>query len=167
MKKFLIKNWFKLGLIMVMLILAGVIFLIGDRDSQNEIKSTLGSKERLDLAVQCREDGESLFQEDKDTASRLRYEKGVLNCYYVEPNFVFNEELNTCLYSGGYSCDLNEKQKDGFLAGTNAKRWERHIIDIYTNKTIVDSWVLNTNDVSELENNRIEEFWGKSEKLGF
>jgi len=158
------QNWFKVGLILAILILAYSIYGGGpsagsDRSSADSIK----------LSMQCKVDGEKKLQEDKDTATRLKYERDVVDCFYMEPEYLYNDKLNTCLYYGGYTCDLTKKYPEGsgFFAGEYAKRWTRHIYDVYTNKSLADVSVLDSSDVSEWTQGMISDFWEKSKELGF
>ena len=158
MDNFIKENWFKVGMVISILILAIFIF-----KSPLEISDA----DYLKLSIQCREDGEKLLQEDKNTATQYKYKEGIVNCYYMEPNFIFNRELNTCLYSGGYSCELQNKQTEGVFKGLPSTRWNRRIVDVYSNKSFADVYVENSSNVEDWNLKLIENFWEKSKSLGF
>jgi hypothetical protein len=168
-KKFILvfikQNWFKIGILVAVLVLALSIY--GRDKPHNTQASPLNSEKTLAMAMQCRKDGELKLQEDKDAATNERYSAGVSNCYYLEPSYIFNKDLNTCLYSGGYTCDLTKKNTEGIFKGDNAKRWLRHIIDIYTNKTLAEVYVPDSSTVADWLSKQIDEFWNKSKELGF
>jgi len=169
MKKFIKENWFKLGLLLI-LALGVFVFYQDNKKTPNTEKivtETRNEGTNIVLAKQCREDGEKLLQEDKETATRKKQETGVVDCYYMEPHFIFNSDLDTCLYSGGYTCDLLDFHKEGILKGEHVKQWERHIIDVYTNKTLEFVYVEDSSDVPSWKQEEITNFWNKSSELGF
>lgn len=162
---FLKEHWFKIG-ILIIFVIGIIIFYQGSLDNQL-ISNTTNSENNLALAKQCREDGEKIHQENIDTATRKKLESEIVNCFYMEPAFIFNSELDACLYSGGYTCDLKEIHTDGFFKGDNVTQWSRQIVDIYTNKTIESVYVENSANVEDWKRKQIDDFWSKSEELGF
>lgn len=165
---FLKDNWFKVSIIIAILVLSWVLYKGFVVNNYSVIQQKqLNNTDTLKLSMQCKEDGEKKLQEDKDTAVREKYTSGITNCYYIEPSYLFSQYLNTCLYSGGYTCDLDGLIKEGFLKGQHAKRWERHIVDIYSNKTLASVYVENSSNVPDWQQKLITDFWDESKKLGF
>jgi hypothetical protein len=156
------ENWFKVGVIVAILILAYSIY-----DGKNVQVAEINAEDSLNKSMQCRKDGEQRFEEDKNTATQEKYKSDVVNCYYFEPNYIFNQKLNTCLYSGGYTCDLTKKQTEGIFKGDYAKRWTRHIVDIYSNKPLAEASVDDSSSVPEWLQTQISQFWEESRGFGF
>ena len=75
--------------------------------------------------------------------------------------------MNTCLYYGGYTCDLAKTQTDGIFKGMPSTRWSKHITDIYTNKSLADVYVDDPSDVADWNMKMIENFNNEVERLGF
>jgi len=171
MKNFLKENWFKVSMIIAVIILSFVLYKGMITDKEDKAKLALkesNTAENLKLSMQCRTDGEKKFQEDKDEATRDRFKPENVDCYYFDPSYVFNNNLNTCLYSGGYTCDLkNIYYKESIFKGENAKTWTRHIVDVYTNKELASLWIEDSSNVSDLLQKRINDFWDESKILGF
>ena len=157
---FLKENWFKVSIIIILTIIAFLIF------NNNRIyqKNTGGS---IVLAKQCREDGEKLLQEEVEIANSKENESNIINCYYMDPEFIFNPNLQTCLYSGGYTCELNGFYKDGPFQGHHITSWQRRIVDIYTNKELKSVYVEDSSNIEDWKHKLIEDFWSKSTELGF
>lgn len=166
MKNFLQENWFKLGVMLAILVLAGAIYSGGVPKNFPVQNPPVGSIEKLRLAKQCNEDGQKSFQEDKDSATRDKSGADIVNCYYFEPKFIYSSNLNTCLYSGGYTCDLTKVRNDDPFKGEYATRWYRRIVDVYTNETLVDVRINDSSDVQEWEQRAIGVFWSESAKFG-
>lgn len=167
-KIFLKENWFRISIIVVILILSLVLYqglVVGGKS--NSPKQETSNIDTLKLSMQCRDDGERKLQEDKNMATSEKYKTGIVNCYYMEPAFIFNHSLNTCLYSGGYTCDLVNVYKEGFSKGEHVKQWERHIVDIYSNKTLASVYIEDSSNISDWVQTQISDFWNKSAELGF
>jgi len=162
MKRFLKENWFKIGLLLVLVVLAAVIYFVYKNWRVNETAS-----ESLKLAQQCNQDGQKLLRADQDTATSLQNQRNATTCYYMEPEYLYNQKLNTCLYSGGYTCNLTNTITSGFLKGQPATSWTRHIIDVYSNNTLAVAGVDDSSNVTDFENKLIKSFWDEASKLGF
>jgi hypothetical protein len=80
--------------------------------------------------------------------------------YYREPKYSYNQELEKCLYSGGYnkSNDGPSFTDDKELAKTPEYYWERIVKDVYTNETILSAYNFQPLD-------RIEAYWEKYEEI--
>jgi hypothetical protein len=166
MENFMKENWFKIGILLVAVI--GLITISG----RSNVDKTVPKNETLDknsflIAKQCREDGEKILQNDIDAATMLRQQTDIVECFYEKPEYIFNHDLNTCLYFGGYSCKLTKLHEEGFLKGTNATRWKQHVLDVYSNKTLASIFVEDSSAVDDLKGNMIDEFFKESEQLGF
>src|SRR3989338_11279105 len=166
-------EWLKENLLKVVVIVLLVVVVSGfynpsEKSTNPEpVVANENKQVPLELAKQCRQDGEALFEEDKSTATKNMYQDGALKCYYMEPQFIFNTQLNTCLYSGGYSCDLTTKHSSGLLEGQPETRWSRRIVDVYTNKTINSVYIENSGNVSDWQRTMINEFWKQAYGFGF
>lgn len=160
------KNPLSWALIIIALSVAYYFVIYLPKVSQAKI---IQAKQELAIKnqQQCRKDGEKLLQEDKDTATRKKSDRGTLNCYYMEAAFIYNDSLNTCLYSGGYSCELNKLYPNGIFKGSPVSKWTRHIIDVYSNKTLEQTSVNDSSAVSDWESKSIDDFWEKSREYGF
>jgi len=101
------------------------------------------------------------------TATQEKLKADVSDCFYLPPMYLFSKELNTCLYYGGYSCDLKKFHKDGIFKGESFKRWSKHITDVYTNKNVIDVYVEDSSNVAEWNMEFINEFNDKATQLGF
>jgi uncharacterized protein (DUF4415 family) len=121
----------------------------------------------LKLSIQCKKDGEKKLEDDIKIATSLRSDNDVIDCFYQEPKYVFNKEMNTCLYYGGYTCDLKKIHSDGVLKGLSVTRWQKHVVDVYTNKTLKEIYIDDSSDVSDWKFKEIEAFDSESDQLGF
>lgn len=158
------KNWFPVSVVTLLVFIA---FASYEKEVSLPLGNLLASEEtNLARSKECREDGQALLEEDKQTATQEKWSNDVVNCFYMEPQFLFNKTLNTCLYSGGYTCDLTAQHSEGFLAGEPHKRWQRHIIDVYTNKKLASVFISNSAEVSEWQSDQITEFWAEAAQLG-
>ena len=166
MEKFIKENWFKIG---VLIVFAFFVYKgIAPVGSKNLIeKNNTSDAKSLELAKQCKTDSQKNFQEDMDSATREKYKSGVKDCFYFPPQYSFNKELNTCLYYGGYTCDLTKTHTDGLFKGMPITRWSKHITDIYTNKSLTDVYVDDSSDVSDWNMKMIYDFNDKAKELGF
>ena len=163
MNIFIKDNWFKVALIFALLVLAYVIYNSPILFKNNQT----GGNKNITLVKQCREDGEKYFQKDLEEINSKKYRNGVLNCYYWDPIYIFNSKLNTCLYSGGYSCELESVIKEGIMTGEHPVQWRRHITDVYTNKVLAEVYISDSSSVTDWEQKAIDDYWKESEKFGF
>jgi hypothetical protein len=162
MKNWLKKNWFRVGLLLALVVLSGVIYFV-----YANWRANANAAESLKMAQQCNQDGQKLLKADQDTATSLQYQGNATACYYMDPAYVYNQKLNTCLYSGGYTCNLINIITSGFLKGQPATSWTRHIIDVYSNNTLAEVSVAGSSNITSVENNMVKSFWDESNKLGF
>ena len=156
------ENWFKIGLLIILLILLGVFY-----SSLTIWQARTNEANSLKLSQQCSKDGDKLLKLDQQIATDLQYKNGATKCYYMESLYIYNQKLNTCLYSGGYTCDLIAVITDGIFKGEHARQWTRHIIDVYSNKDLVSVSVNDSSSVSDWEREMIDDFWAKSRNFGF
>ena len=169
MEKFIEKNRYKIGLgiALVLLALFGYKTFVSGTSGKVAEKSSVSDTKSLELARQCKADGQKNLQEDIDQATNEKYKSGVADCFYDEPLYLFSKDLNTCLYQGGYTCDLNKINNTGIFKGSPAKRWSKHITDVYTNKSLYDVYVEDSSDIPDWLSKQITDFNGNAERLGF
>ena len=84
MKNFIKQNWFKVGLLAVAIIVVFFYLLLWQPAQKR--------KEALANNIKCRQEGSELVERAKKELRK--------NQIYYTPQFRFNDELNTCLYSG-------------------------------------------------------------------
>lgn len=141
-------NWFKL-------IIAAIIILIGFSIFYYSIVF-LPQKERIRLEQQkqsqliekqeknierqekCREAGTKTYDYYKKNNS-------LSTGYFFDPEFHFNEKLQLCLYSGGYSQD---------------DYWERFVKNAYS-----DEEIILFNKIQSVRTDLYDSFWGKYKEL--
>ena len=128
MKKFIKENWFKV--ILVLLILAIIlIYLFVIKPSQDK-------KELVQNNIKCQQEGYKMYEKEKEefyTEHQFPYCKTFsdFNCIsainFYEPEFLFNKDLNTCLY----------KQKTFLITVDKSSSFSFEsykIKDVYSNK---------------------------------
>jgi hypothetical protein len=130
-------------------------------------KQELEKENYLKLSMQCKKDGEKKLEEDKALATSEKQSPDVEDCFYEDPKYFFNKELNTCLYYGGYTCDLKKKNPEGLFKGDSAKRWSQHIVDVYTNTTLTEAYVEDSSSVPDWKMKEIEKMGEEATRLGF
>jgi hypothetical protein len=108
-----------------------------DEQKALEQKEKEQAKELQVKTAKCLEDAKRYHQE---------YIKSISG-YYMEPKYNFNKTTGRCLYSGGYRVNNN-------LTGY----WERVVIDVYTNETILTAF-------NGFSNDNIKAFWVKHNEL--
>jgi len=110
-------------------------------EQQKQEQLVKEQKEQTELVERCREAGEKAYNSYKNN------NKGV--DYFFDPEFKFNKELNTCIYSGGYS---------------SGNFWERFVKDTFTERTIIMTFNFRDKE-DEKRTDQILLFWEKYEKL--
>jgi predicted small secreted protein len=154
--KWLEKDWFKIGVLLLLFI--GVYYLISNDTivTENVVKNTTTNRDisrtNLDIAKQCKDDSQHILQIDGNKARNINS----TNCWAIQPQYLYHEDKDTCLYFGGYQCDF----------GTYVK-WHRHITDVYTNELIDVVYVDNSNEVEDWEREAYNKFWDVKYELGF
>ncbi|MEI6553550.1 MAG: hypothetical protein WCO09_03195 [bacterium] len=111
MKKFIAKNWFKLGILLflIAIILFGVYFFAVFKpreDAQIIINQNV---------TRCNELGIKRYK-DESTATTLGY------VAYTDHQYAYNAKLGECLYKGGYRDLINVKN---------------YVIDLFTNEEVL------------------------------
>lgn len=110
MKNFLKENWFKVGILIAVLIMTFGIsyYFMVSLPNKNDAETL------TNLQLKCQELGEKMYQVEKqDNPDTL----------VIPPEYKFNKDLNTCIYSGGVI---------GISSIIN-----KYIIDLYTNQEII------------------------------
>ena len=110
---------------------------IADEQKAQEQREKEQVKELQVKTAKCFEDAKRFHQE---------YIKSISG-YYMEPKYNYNKMNGRCLYSGGYRLNNN-------LTGY----WERVVIDVYTNETILTVF-------NGFSNDNIKAFWDKHNEL--
>lgn len=155
MNNFLKENWFKL-IIAIMIVVVGlsvayyyVSFLPQKErtrlEQQKQEQLAKEIKEQTAQKEKCREIGTRAYESYKSIHQGVDY--------FFEPEFKFNKELNTCIYSGGYS---------------RGNYWDRFVKDAFTDRIIILTYnFIDEKDErqEEMDAKRIELFWEKYEKL--
>ena len=124
---FLKQNWFKVIILIIISIFGLYYFtkIVPARELDNKI-------------VYCRNLGEEYRKNETREAP---------NISFLVPNYTYNKDLRTCIYSGGF---------------IDGKLLNKYIIDLNTNTTIVDSYYQDTKFVGGLST---EEFNAKEKTL--
>ena len=160
-KNFLKNNWFKMGILIVFLLVAfSLLYYFAIFIPQKEKVKTeqLTQEKYLEQQEKCREAGVKAYKEDS-----LRY--GANNM--VEPKYVYNKNLNLCLYSGGYSQEnLSSGQCGDIIKHSCDSYWERWVKNSFTNESII-SVVNYTDKNGEYTNSSeiINKFWDEHKQL--
>lgn len=84
MDNFIKQNWFKVGLIALILI-AILVYLLSWQPTQKREKELANN-------IRCQQEGSQLYEKQKESLLR--------NDIYLDPEFRFSKELNTCLLKG-------------------------------------------------------------------
>lgn len=99
------------------------------------------------MKQECGRVGKELYEQDKKELA------GYAD-FMFDPKYGYNENLNTCLYSSGY---------------TKGEHWERWVKDSYTNEKIIFTSNLLLNDENEDVRQRASEaldsFWERHKEL--
>lgn len=120
MKNFIKENWFKAGLLIIAII-ALAFYLLLWQPAQEK-------RETLSNNIKCQQEGSQLFEKEQ----KAQKEKDrIIKRVFKEPEFRFNNELNTCLYQGAWT-DL----------GASGDHIFYFIKDVYTNKTLASYNIL-------------------------
>lgn len=159
MNTFLKDNWFKLGIIIILLIAAlsvayyFVVFIPqkerAKTEQQKQEQLVRDQEKDLEQQENCREAGTKAYSDHKRN-------NPLSAGYFFDPEFYFNKTLQLCLYSGGYSQN---------------NYWERWVKNSFTDATIIMTYnftdgVIDFNKpVDEATTKRIESFWDKYEEL--
>lgn len=161
------------NLIKILVVIGIIVFVstsIFDKNEKNTIKTIYGnniSEEKyLELSKQCKIDAQKNLEGDINEATTEKQKSDVRDCFYLPPVYSFNKELNTCLYYGGYTCDLKKVSQDGIFKGLPSVRWSKHITDVYTNKTLKQVYVEDSSNVEEWTKQQIDEFNTEFTRLG-
>jgi len=135
MKKFIKGNWFKLGILIIMLV-AGIFYITNYKSSDMEI---------VILKEKCLKDAKEFISK----SSSARY---VENPIYpiTQYDSVYSPELKTCLV------DISRN--------TSPQHWYYAIIDIYTEKEIA-SYALDKTDKESLASQILTEDYKKYEAM--
>jgi hypothetical protein len=148
------QNWFKLGILLLLfaVVLLGFFYFFFSWIPAHKAISALKNQE------QCRIVGEKAFKADADIYG---------STHMIEPQYTFNEKLNTCIYSSGYSFENSSSGKCGdILTHACDAQWERWVKNTYTNDKIID--VFNSTDKNGewlTKDETINDFWDEYEKL--
>ncbi len=154
-------NWFKLGILVVFLIFVFSLFyyFVVFIPQKEKVKTEQLTQEKyLEQQEKCREAGIKAYKEDA-----LRY--GANNM--LEPKYVYNKNLNLCLYSGGYiNEDLSSGQCGDIIKHSCKSYWERWVKNSFTNESII-SVVNFTNERGEwmTDSETIDKFWEEHKRL--
>ncbi len=97
----------------------------------------------LSMKQECNRVGKELYEQDKE-----EWDKSLF-----DPEYAYNKDLETCLYSGGWIDVIDGKAC-----------WRRWIKDSYTNETIAAVIDL-PGDNAEPQDKIIREFWEKHDEL--
>lgn len=109
------ENWFKLSLLAIAIIVF-LFYLLLWSPAQKK-------RETLSNNIKCQQEGSQLFEkEKKESATKEGFFR---NARYLEPEFRFNNELNTCLYKGASLLIIKDITFFPFF-----------IKDVYTNKPL-------------------------------
>ena len=123
------ENWFKLITflgILLACISVGYYFII-------YLPKTNSEQKRLENQIKCQQEGNEQYERDKqDTEGNTLF-----SVFYSNPEFKFNEEMNTCLYKVERRSISATYHTVNFL-----------IKDIYTNKEIFN-WIQSWDDESK------------------
>lgn len=117
---FLYKNWFKIIISLILIVLTYHLINLSSESKQNKLnEAVLLQKQKEEQTRQlnmekCRSLGEKKYQEEERNQSEGHY--GV-------PEYTFNQKMNTCLY------------KNFYLEGNGY--FQKYVIDLYTNKEIL------------------------------
>jgi len=118
----------KIILIIAILIIAFSVFYqyVIFMPQKDRLKTEEQKQEKLlEQLAKCREVGNKIYQEQKEDV-----EKGtVVVSIMMNPEYIYNKKLNTCLYAGGIITTF---------PNTNVKPTVTHwVIDSYTNQEII------------------------------
>lgn len=153
MKQFIIQNWFKLIITVVIVAVGAAIIyylaiFIPEKERLNRearLKDVL-AKEVADVNKaknDCKDEGMKLYKLEQSY-----YGEGKV----FEPKYNYNTELKKCLYSGG-----------GYTSSTS---WERHVKDVATNQDIISTYNFDTKQGSnEARLDDIKEYWDQEHQL--
>ena len=133
MKDFLKNNKIFIAIIIGAFIVGGFIYL-----------SNIG-EESLSMKEKCRELGEKLYEQDKESYVGR---EGFL----FEPKYTYNKKLDTCLYSAGW------KEKEGGI-------WARWIKNAFTNESLAFTTYFPNSTDKEVQNENVDKFWDKHHEL--
>ena len=137
MKNFIEKNWFKLFMVVVVIgLIFSYFFILLPKNEKN-----LLNKKLIENQIKCKEKADEFTKRIDTTAP--------YGAVYSEPEYVFANDLNTCLYRIGYSAYLSE----------GSRQADSHsIIDIYSNRTLINLYkhydskgVINYSNGNEVE----------------
>lgn len=152
MKKFIKKNWLKISIAVLLIIIC--VYLVAYFLPKSRQKAS------LDLQEKCLEVGRKAYEVD--------LQQDVTNGFFNEPRYGYSKKLKTCIYSSGFHY-LGDSSKgvggEGLKHNCNAY-WERWVKNSYTNEKIIQ--VSNFSDsncewTTKTEN--IEKFDTESDEL--
>jgi len=125
MKKFLKENWFKIIIVLLFLSMIIVYLYI--------IKPSQDKKELLFNSIKCQQEGYKIYEKDKEKFYKeLQSICGRADCKilfqsFYEPEFLFEEDMNTCLYKQ-VTFEMLEDKSSSYTA------YDYKIKDVYSNK---------------------------------
>lgn len=132
MKNFARENWFKLGIITIVVISAVYYFLILVPKRQEFISK----KNLLESQIKCQKAGQEYYSKNIDESTPY-------DAIYKKPQYAFSDVLNTCLYRKEYSIFF------GRLGGLAVDDYS--IIDVYSNREVF-AWYRHYNLAGEVNN---------------
>jgi len=161
MNTFIKNNWFKLIISIAFLIIAlsaGYYFVIFMPEKTKITVQQQAQEKYLVQQEKCKEAGLKAFQQDS-----LIYDANNM----LEPSYTYNENLNLCLYSGGYrDDDIYSGQCGDIIKHYCDSYWERWVKNSFTNekiKAIVN--YTNKNGEWTADSDDINQFWKDHDKL--
>ena len=144
-EEFIKQNWFKLGILAVLLIIAFsfLYYFVVFIPLKEKVKTEQLTQEKdLEQQAKCAEAGKEAYEDYKQS-------NPISVGFFFEPQFYFNKTSQQCIYDGG----INQVLEHGY--------WERFIKNSYTNETLASVWQ-NTKQPSQKE---VNAFWDKHKEL--
>ena len=146
MRKFLKENWFKIGIIILLLIIISLLYqflVVQPRQEREEKKIFELNKKTEDEIAQCKKYGDQYYQNEINKQRISKTENQILTHEYH-----FNKKLNACFYLA-----RNVINEIGY---------NKYILNLLTNEIVIDNTVFN--DGSLLPGSSSDEEFNKKKK---